>query len=198
VLPSVLGQDISDTASFSFGLCRQPLLVELVWSEVAERLMEAPGFVAVVPGEEGGAEPAEISGQVIDVVELIVVGAEGTFDASVALWVVGAIEVVSEAQLGDSLGELAEELGAAVGLDRLYREGEAGDDLIEEEGALLASQSGSEVHDAFAGEAVDSTELEDGLSVRELDILAVHLDESAWLVDTQIVRSSEALQMRLG
>src|SRR6266508_2804833 len=83
----------------SFGLCRQPLLVELVWSEVAERLVEAPGFVAVVPGEECGAEPAEISGQVVDVVELIVVGAEGAFDASIALGVVGAIEVVSEAQL---------------------------------------------------------------------------------------------------
>src|SRR5205809_1500770 len=34
----------------SFGFSRQPLLVELVWSEVVERLVEAPGFVAVVPG----------------------------------------------------------------------------------------------------------------------------------------------------
>src|SRR6266446_3829993 len=53
----------------SFG---QPLLVELIWGEIVERLVQAPGFVAAVPGEQGVLEPAEVSGQIVDVVELVV------------------------------------------------------------------------------------------------------------------------------
>ena len=96
-------------------------LVELIWGEIAERLVQSPGLVAVVPGKEGGAEPAEVSGQVVDVVELIVVGPEGAFDAPVALRVVGPVEVVGELQFGDGLDEVAEELWAAVGLNCLER-----------------------------------------------------------------------------
>jgi hypothetical protein len=94
-------------------------LVELIRGEVAEGLVQAPGLVAVVPGEQGVLEPAEVSGQIVDVVELIVVGAEGAFNTAVALRVVGPVEVVGEAQLGDGFGEFAEELGAAVGLNCL-------------------------------------------------------------------------------
>jgi hypothetical protein len=99
--------------------------------------VEAPRFVAVVPGEERVLEPAEVSGQVVDVVELVVVRAEGTFDASVALRVVGPVEVVREPQFAHCLCEVAEELRAAVGLDCLDREGEAGDDLVESAPSLL-------------------------------------------------------------
>src|SRR3972149_11165522 len=72
----------------SLGLCGQSFLeglVELIWGEIAERLVQSPGLVAVVPGEEGVLEPAEVGGQIVDVVELIVVGPKGAFDASVAL-----------------------------------------------------------------------------------------------------------------
>ena len=43
------------------------MLVELIWGEIVERLVEAPGFVAVVPGDEGVLEPAEVGGQIVDV-----------------------------------------------------------------------------------------------------------------------------------
>jgi hypothetical protein len=59
---------------------------------MADGLVEAPRFVAVVPGEERVLEPAEVSGQVVDVAELVVVSAEGAFDASVALRVVEPVE----------------------------------------------------------------------------------------------------------
>ena len=83
--------------------------------------MEAPELVAVVPGEQGVLEPGEVSGEVVDVVELVVVGAEGAFDAAVALRVVGPVEVVSEPQFSGCLREDAEELRAAVGLNCLDR-----------------------------------------------------------------------------
>ena len=60
-------------------------MVELVGGEVSERLVEAPRLVAVVPGEQGVPEPAEISGQIVDVVELVVVRPKRAFDATVAL-----------------------------------------------------------------------------------------------------------------
>ena len=100
----------------------------------------------------------------MDVVELVVVRAERAFDAAVALGVVGAVEVVGEAQFGDGLCKVAEELRAAVGLNCLDGEREAGDDLVEEACALLAGQAGSQVDDSFAGKAVDGAELEDGLA----------------------------------
>ena len=53
------------------------MLVELVGSEVSKRLVEAPRLVTVVPGEQGVLEAAEVGGQVVDVVELIVVGPGG-------------------------------------------------------------------------------------------------------------------------
>ncbi len=52
-------------------------MVELIGGEVAEGLVGTAGFVALVPGEEGGLEPAAVGGQIVDVVELVVVGAEG-------------------------------------------------------------------------------------------------------------------------
>ena len=58
------------------------MLVELIWGEIVERLVEAPGFVAVVPGDEGVLEPAEVGGQIVDVVELVVVRAKRAFDAA--------------------------------------------------------------------------------------------------------------------
>jgi hypothetical protein len=138
------------------------LFVELIWGEVAKRLMQAPGLVTLVPGEQGILEPAEFSGQIVDVVELVVVGTERAFDAAVTLGVVRPVEVVGEPQFGDGLSEIAEELRAAVGLNCLDGEREARDDLVEEACAILAGQAGSEVDDAFAGKAVDSAELEDG------------------------------------
>src|SRR3972149_11041807 len=112
--------------------------------EIAERLVEAPRFVAVVPGEEGVLEPAKVSGQVVDVVELVVIRAEGAFDAAVALRGIGPVEVVGELQFGDCLGEVAEELWSAVGLNRLDREGEAGDDLAGEACPLGAGEAGGQ------------------------------------------------------
>ena len=72
-------------------------MVELIGGEIAERLVEAPRFVAVVPSEEGVLEPAKVSGQVGDVVELIVIRAEGAFDVAVAVRAIGPLEVVGEA-----------------------------------------------------------------------------------------------------
>ena len=67
-------------------------------------------------------------------VELVVVGAEGAFDAAVALRVVGPVEVMGELELGNGLCELAQELRSAVRLDRLDGEGEATDDLVQKSG----------------------------------------------------------------
>ena len=51
--------------------------------------MGATGLVTMVPSDEGAVEPAQISRQFMEVVELLVVGAEGAFDAAAALGVVG-------------------------------------------------------------------------------------------------------------
>ena len=63
--------------------------------------------------------------------------------------------------------------------------------------AVLAGQTGSEVHDSFAGEAVDGPELKEGLAVWELDVLAVHLNENARSVGNQIMRTPETLEVCL-
>src|SRR3972149_11431004 len=91
-----------------------PLLVELVRGEVAEGLVGTAGFVEAGPGGEGGLQPAEVSGPFLDVVELVVVGTEGAFDAAVALGVVGPVEVVGELKLRDGFAELTEKLAATV------------------------------------------------------------------------------------
>ena len=87
--------------------------VELAWGEVAQGLVRAPGVIAKVPGEEGSDQIGEADGPFVDVVELIVVCAEGAFDAAVALRVVGAVEVVGDAELAGGACEVAEELTAA-------------------------------------------------------------------------------------
>ena len=80
--------------------------MELVGREVTERLVWPAGLEAAVPGDEGGFEARPVGGQVVDVEELIVVGAEGALDAAVALGIVGAVE----RELGGGVGELTEEL----------------------------------------------------------------------------------------
>ena len=61
---------------------------------------------------------------------------------------------------------------------------------MEEACVLLAGQAGSQVDDSFAGKAVYSAELEDGLAVGQLDVLAVHLNEGAWFLYRYVVRPS--------
>ena len=116
------------------------MFVELVGGEIAEGLVWPIRFVPLVPGEESVFEGGAVFGQVVDVVELVVVGAEGAFDAPVALGVVGAVEVVVEGEPGDGVGELPEELGAAVGLDGLDGEGEPGEGVAERVGASATTR----------------------------------------------------------
>jgi len=136
----------------------------------------------VVPGKESGLDAVEVGGQIVDVIELVVVGTEGAFDASVALGVVGAVEVVGELEFADSGGELAEELRAAVRLDRLDGEGEAGEDFVQEARTFAAGQPGGESDHPLTGKAVDGAELKDRLAVRHPDLFAVHLNESTRLL----------------
>ncbi len=46
--------------------------------------MRTDGLVGLIPGEQGVLQPAEFSGQFMDVIELVV-GAEGAFDPAVSL-----------------------------------------------------------------------------------------------------------------
>ena len=59
------------------------MVVELVGGEVAQGLVGTDGLIDVIPGEEGMLEAAEVSGQFLDVIELVVVSAEGAFDPAV-------------------------------------------------------------------------------------------------------------------
>ncbi len=112
------------------------MVVELVGGKVAEGLVRTDGLIDVIPGEKGMLQAVEVSGQFLNVIELVVVGAEGAFDPAVTLRVVGPVEVVSELEFTDGLGEFAQELAATVRLNRLYGEGEAGDDLAQGSGLL--------------------------------------------------------------
>ena len=64
----------------SLGLFGKPIGVELVGCEVTEGLVRSAGFIAVVPGEECAVKAAQVSGEFVEVVELIIVGAEEAFD----------------------------------------------------------------------------------------------------------------------
>src|SRR3970040_1318537 len=76
-----------------------PILVELLWGPVAQGLVRSHSLVDVVPGQEGCLQPAQVGGQLLHLVELLLVGAEAPLNTSVTLGIVGAVEVVAQFQL---------------------------------------------------------------------------------------------------
>ena len=113
-------------------ICVKPVVVELVRSVVTQGLMGAHRLVGVIPGQQGLPQPAQISREVLDWVELLLVGAEASLNAPVAhlssagqaLRVVGPVEVVGQLEFCNRSSELLQELASPIRLYGLDLEGE--------------------------------------------------------------------------
>jgi hypothetical protein len=92
----------------------QPVLVELLWCLVAQRLMGPHPFVDPVPGKQRCLKPAQIGGQLLNLVELFLVSTERAFHLPIPLRVVGPIEVVGDLKLLGCLPKRPQELTATV------------------------------------------------------------------------------------
>ena len=89
-----IGQDL-----LSDSMSSQPVLVELLWRLIAQCLMVPGLFVDPVPGKQGGLKSAQVGRQILDLAELLLVGAEGTLYLAIALGIVRPVEVVEKLQL---------------------------------------------------------------------------------------------------
>ncbi len=67
--------------------------------------------------------------------------------------------------------------------------------LRKEAGSLVAGEPERQGYHPLTGEAVDSAELEDRFAIRHTNLFAVHLNESAWLLNREAVWASGALQV---
>src|SRR5215207_1320274 len=70
-------------------------------------------------------------------IELVSPGAVAAFDGAVELGRSRRQDIESEVLFGAGLFEFGHELGSAIDLDRLHREGHLGDELVEEDGGGL-------------------------------------------------------------
>src|SRR3990172_9365786 len=62
-----------------------PLLIILFRREVAQGLVGPHRFVDLVPAEKGSLQPAQIDGQLLHLVELLLIGAEAPLHPSASL-----------------------------------------------------------------------------------------------------------------
>lgn len=92
----------------------QPVLVELLWCLIAQCLMRTNLFVDPVPDEQGSLNPVQVGGQVLDLIELVLVGTEGTFCLAITLGLIGSIEVVEKLQFLCGQAKGPKELAATV------------------------------------------------------------------------------------
>ena len=91
----------------------EPVVVELVRGLVTQGLMGAHRLVGVIPGHLG--RPDQRGGPPL--VELLLVGAEASLNASVTLRIVGPVEIVSQLEFCNRSSKLLQELASPV---RLY------------------------------------------------------------------------------
>ena len=72
----------------------EPVLIELLRGFVTQGQVRPHLLVDLVPGEESSLEPADTSGQIFYLIELLFIGVEGALYLAIGLWVIRAIEVV--------------------------------------------------------------------------------------------------------
>ena len=92
-------------------------MIELVRGLVTQGLMRAHRLVGEVPGQESLLPPAQAGGEVLHLVELLLVGAEATLNAPVTVRVVRSVEVVGQLEFCYPGSKLLQELASPV---RLY------------------------------------------------------------------------------
>ena len=103
----------------------EPVVIERVRGLVTQGLMGAHRLVGVIPGQESLLQTPQIGGEVLHLVELLLVGAEAPLNAPVthvsstgeALRVVGPVEVVGQLEFCYPGSKLLQELVSPV---RLY------------------------------------------------------------------------------
>ena len=71
-------------------------------------------FVDPVRSEQGGLKPTQDGGQALHLVELVLVGTEGTFCLAITLGLIGSIEVVEKLQFLCGQAKGPKELAATV------------------------------------------------------------------------------------
>src|SRR4030042_5075012 len=69
----------------STGMSSKPFLIELLWCLVTQGLMRPHPLVDPVPGQKGSPKPAYIRGQLLYLIELFLVSAEGSLYPTITL-----------------------------------------------------------------------------------------------------------------
>ena len=100
-----IGQDL-----LSRYISIEPVVIELVRGLVTQGLMWEHRLAGAVPGQENLLQPAQISGEVLHLLDLLLVGAEASLNAPVAPRVVGPFEVVGQLEFCDRNSKLLQEL----------------------------------------------------------------------------------------
>lgn len=160
---------------------RLPLSNELLWSEVAERLVRTDGVVGAFPGAELTVEFRHGPAIRRDFVKLFVVGAVGAFDRAVEFG-----RARREHEQGQSAGlagllELGRELAAAVDLQRGDGKGHAPEERSEELRSGLGGSLQVDLNDIPAGDHVASREVLQEDAARWTHLFGVEFDPIAGL-----------------
>ncbi len=91
--------------------------MKLLGGFVTQCLMGPHLLIDPVPGEKGGLLPAQVSGQLLYLVEFLLIGAERTLYSAISLRIVGAVKVAEQCQFLNRHLESTQKLTTPIRLD---------------------------------------------------------------------------------
>jgi len=117
-------------------------------------------LIDLIPDLESGLKPAQFGRQLLHLIELFLVSAEGALYSAIALRIVRPVEVMDELQLFHLRPKVLQELSAAIRLHRFHRERELGNYSLQEGSSLSAGEPRPQDNYPLPSEAVHCPKLE--------------------------------------
>src|SRR5271169_1677468 len=155
-----------------------------MWSVVVVEVLEAV---------DEGIDVGEVSGQVVDSIELVSPTAIAALDGAVHFWGFGRQDIEADVSVLAGLLEIGLELRSAVDLDGAHREGHVAQELVEEEGCRGCGGAIEGLGDGPFGDRVISGEMLDGFVWSDIDGNGVELDEAAGTIAYDLARQAHRI-----